>query len=77
MISAINQAGLSKDIISNRDLIRIALENLKNKVRGLIKVYMKPFGKFSDKNYDAHEALGKKDFIMAEYGNKNEILLIK
>jgi len=77
LISAIKQAGFSNDIASTRNKIRIALENLKSNIRGLIKVYNKPFSKFSDKNYDAHEALGKKNFVMAEYGSKNEIILIK
>lgn len=76
LIQAINEVHLNDDMNSNRNKVRLALENLKKPVNGLIKTYKRPFSQFSKKNIDAHEALGVKDFCMAKYGESNEIKLI-
>ncbi len=76
LIAAIKQTDLTQDMTTNRKNIRTALENLKEPVTGLIKTYHKPFGIFSPKNPDAHEALSSEDFVMGHYGNDGEILLL-
>ena len=76
LIQAIQQNGLSGDIEKDRNNIRIALENLKQPVQGLIKTYDKPYSVFdTDNNKDAHEALGVDDYCMAQYGDSDEILI--
>ena len=77
LISAIEQKGLSEDIKDNRARIRDALENMQDSVQGLIKKYDKPFSRYSKDNPDAHEALSENEFVMARYGENNEIILEK
>ncbi|PHR23958.1 MAG: hypothetical protein COA36_16220 [Desulfotalea sp.] len=76
LIAAVLQAGLSGDIIEDRENVRNALEELKTPVKGLIKIYNKPFGKFDLEHPDSHEALSVEDFTMARYGENDEILLL-
>jgi len=75
LIAAVRQAGLTGDIRADRRGVRRALENLNEPVHGLIKSYISPFGVFSEENPDAHEALSIEDFVMACYGEHNEIIL--
>lgn len=75
MIAAVKQVGLTGDILIDRQNLRSALENLDTPVEGLIKTYQKPFGIFDQKHPDAHEALGIEDFVMAHYGEANEIII--
>jgi len=77
LIAAVEQAGFSGNIITDRKNLKEALENLKSPVKGLIKTYVKPFEIFDEKHPDAHEALGIQDFVMGRYGDENEIMLIR
>lgn len=77
LISAIKQAGLNGNAIRDKQVIKAALENLKNPVTGLIKNYEKPFSRYSKSNINAHEALSINDYVMAYYDNNNNIILIK
>jgi branched-chain amino acid transport system substrate-binding protein len=77
LIAAIQQAELTGNIKKDREAVRIALEELKNPIQGLIKTYQKPYSIFdAATNADAHEALHKEDYCMAQYGEKDEILII-
>lgn len=76
VISALSQVKLGKDMKENRNKLRSALEKLQAPVQGLIKTYNKPFSQFSDKNIDAHEALGLPDFCMGKFGSANEIIVM-
>ena len=77
LISAVNQSNLTDDMITNRNRVRVAMENLRDPVQGLIKTYKRPFSVFSEYNKDAHEALGPDDYVLARYGRSGEILLIE
>lgn len=76
LIAAAQQVGLSGDPQQDRANLRMALENLQQPVKGLIKTYHHPFSEFSEKNLDAHEALSSKDFVMGQYGDLGEIRLL-
>ena len=77
LISAAKQAGLSGDIDSDRNAIRLALEDLSQPIQGLVKRYDKPYSIFRTfNNTDAHEALDEADYCMAYFGEKDEILII-
>jgi len=76
MIAAIQQAGLTKNIKTDRQNIRKHLENLENPVQGLITLYIHPFSSFDSQHPDAHEALSIDDFVMGKYDEKNRIILI-
>lgn len=73
LIAAVNQAQLTGNIMQDRAAIRLALEHLKQPVKGLLKTYEQPFRPFSAKHNDAHEALNIKDFTMGRYGKQGEI----
>ncbi|MBC85869.1 MAG: hypothetical protein CL677_01725 [Bdellovibrionaceae bacterium] len=75
LIEASRQVNFNDSISSVRESLRRALENIKGPIRGLVKVYKKPFSKFSKENLDAHEALGITDFTMARFGPSDEIIL--
>jgi len=78
LIQAIKQAGLTGDMDQDRNAIRLALENLKEPMQGLVKTYQKPFSVFNTKdNPDAHEALGKDHYCMGQYGDLDEVLIIQ
>ena len=74
LISAINQAGLSGDIVQDRKAVKLALEDLSNNVDGLIKVYNKPF---SAEGFDSHEALSSNDYTMGYFDSKGVIRLVQ
>ncbi len=73
LISALHKVELTDDMESNRNQVRLALENLNEPVEGLIKTYKNPYSIFSPSNPDAHEALNINDLCMAHYGSKDEI----
>jgi branched-chain amino acid transport system substrate-binding protein len=75
LIAAVDQVGLSGNFEQDRVRIRHALEHMEKPVEGLIKKYLRPFRTYSPADPDAHEALGKEDFVMARYGRKGEIVL--
>ena len=77
LIAALNRIDLTENIIKNRRLLRAALENLDTPVYGLVKVYLKPFSAYSEKNSFAHEALDLQDLKMAEYTYKGGIRLME
>lgn len=77
MIAAIGQAGLTKNIKSDRQNVRKALENLETPVQGLIKSYIHPFSVFDSQHPDAHEALSIEDFTMGRYDKKDRIILLQ
>ncbi|MFK8068469.1 MAG: ABC transporter substrate-binding protein [Gammaproteobacteria bacterium] len=78
LIQAINQAGLTGNRHADRNAIRLALENLKQPVQGLVKLYEKPFVEFDlDNNVNGHEALHSDHYCMARYGSQDEIDIIE
>jgi branched-chain amino acid transport system substrate-binding protein len=76
LIRALEQSDLDSDINTIRLELRNNLENINGKVEGLIKTYDKPFTVFTEENPDAHEALNIMDFVMAKYGENNEIIIL-
>jgi branched-chain amino acid transport system substrate-binding protein len=76
-IIALKSIEITEDMPTNRNKVRLALENIQESTEGLIKNYKKPFGIFSKSNPDAHEALGSNDYCMAHYGSQNEIIVLK
>ncbi len=75
LIVAVEQAGLSGDMQQDRLRLHAALERLELPVEGLIKRYIAPFRPYTPADPDAHEALGREDFVMARYGRDGEIVL--
>ena len=75
LIRAIKKSQLKGDIIQKRYSIRQSLETLNSPIKGLIKTYKMPFTKFTKSSPDAHEALAIEDFVMAYYGDNNQIIL--
>ncbi len=49
------------------------LESSELKTTGLIKIYSKPFSKYTKENLKAHEALGVKDYIMRKYNDDGSL----
>lgn len=76
LVAAIEQQGLTGDVLEDRARIRSALEQLRDPVEGLVKTYQTPFSVFSEENPDAHEALGVEDYRMGYYGPAGEIILV-
>jgi len=76
LIHAIKQAGITGNIIADRNAIRLALESLTSPIAGLVKTYNKPFSVFDEKlNFNAHEALDKENYCMGSFGINDEILI--
>jgi branched-chain amino acid transport system substrate-binding protein len=75
LVEASKQVAPDLSIVAMRENLRVALENIDNPVRGLIKTYQRPFSKFTELKPDAHEALAIKDFVMASFGAEDEIIL--
>lgn len=75
LIAAIQASDLNGDIIHKRRLVHKQLENLKPPIKGLIKTYQRPFKPFNKSTPDAHEALSIEDFLMAFYGEQDQIIL--
>ncbi|WP_114785807.1 ABC transporter substrate-binding protein [Vibrio tetraodonis] len=76
LIAATNKITLTQDAQANRTAIKAALESMNKPVQGLVKTYQKPYAPFSDDNFDAHEALGSKDYCMAMYDEKDAVKLL-
>jgi len=76
LIAAINQVGLTGNRVTDKLAIHNALIDLHNPVRGLLKVYDRPFSKYSTNNLDGHEALTIDDYTMGHFGSNNEVVLI-
>jgi len=77
LLAAMKTVNLGDDIKENRALVRSALEAIDRPIEGLVKTYSKPFSVYSEKNTDAHEALGESDYCMAFYNDNNAIVLHK
>jgi len=77
LIAGMSEVKLSSNIKKDRISLRASLENIKDPIQGLIKVYTTPFDEYSSENRDAHEALNASDYRMAVYGLHNEILLLE
>jgi branched-chain amino acid transport system substrate-binding protein len=75
LLSALNNISLSGNAETHRDELRVALENIKAPVEGLVKTYSKPYGEYSDVQVDAHEALSSPDYCMAIYDMNDDIVL--
>ena len=75
LIEALKRHPLTGNIKKDRRQLRKALEQIRGPIRGLVKTYRFPFGRYSKLKNDAHEALRIEDFAMAKFGNYNEILL--
>jgi len=72
LIAAAEQTTIPNDPKKARIIIKTNLENLTKTIPGLVKRYKQPFTSDVDTNFDAHEALGLEDFVMArfdQYGN--------
>ncbi|WP_341665499.1 ABC transporter substrate-binding protein [Vibrio sp.] len=76
LIAAASKVKLTQDVQANRTAIKGALESMNGSVQGLVKTYQKPYTRFSDDNFDAHEALGSKDYCMAMYDEKDAVKLL-
>ena len=76
VVAALEQIKLTGNVKQDRLLLKAALEDLSSPVQGLIKVYSKPFSKWSDKQPDAHEALRLENFCMASFGQHNTINVV-
>ncbi|WP_249331898.1 ABC transporter substrate-binding protein [Pseudoalteromonas rubra] len=77
LLGALDQISLSGKVKQDRAALRSALENLKQPVQGLIKVYKQPFSPWSESQPDAHEALGLEDICMASYNTDGSIKVLK
>lgn len=76
LIQAIKQTELTGDIVKDRVAIRLALEDIKQPVQGLIKNYILPFSVFDENtNPNAHEALHTENYCMGRFGAKDEVVI--
>ena len=75
LISAASQLTFIGDVKNDRIMLKESLETLKSNVPGLIKNYQQPFEKYSLNQINAHEALNIKDFVMARFNSKGNIIL--
>ena len=76
LIQAIKQTGLTGNMATDRNNIRLALENIDKPIQGLVKNYIKPFSQFNQQtNNNAHEALNPDSYCMGSFGKKDEILI--
>lgn len=76
LIQAVQQAGLTGDMLKDRHLVRLALEALKTPVQGLVKTYTQPFSMFDENtNYNTHEALNKENYCMGKFSKNDEVLI--
>mgnify|MGYP000146650073 FL=1 len=75
LIAAAEQTALPNDPKKARQIIKTNLENLAMTVSGLIKRYKQPFSSDIETNFDAHEALGLEDLLMARFDQHGNIRL--
>lgn len=76
VLQALGTFELSQNMAENRNQLRLALENIQQPVKGLLKTYVRPFSVYSESNQNAHEALNASDYCMAAFGANNEIVLV-
>jgi branched-chain amino acid transport system substrate-binding protein len=76
LITAIKQSDLTGDKHHDANAIKLALENLKNPVQGLIKQYQTPYSPYTVDNKNGHEALEEADYAMGYYQSDNSIALL-
>jgi branched-chain amino acid transport system substrate-binding protein len=77
LLEAIRQVSLTGNIATDKNNVRLALENLNKPVEGLIKTYDHPFSAYDEEtNPNGHEALGPDSYCMARYDSQGDILLI-
>lgn len=77
LIQAVQQTGLTGNMILDRHAIRPALDNIEVAVEGLVRTYQRPYSVFDqDKSPNAHEAHHCEDYCMTRYGDGSEILLL-
>jgi len=74
LIEAANEVELSGIPKEDKIKIHYALENLENPVNGIIKVYDKPFSKYSIDNDDAHEALDISDYVILKFDENGKMI---
>lgn len=78
LIQAIRQVGLTGDMSVDRNAVRVALENLRSPVEGLVKTYVSPFSVFDEKtSRNAHEALNAENYCMGKFGPNDEVLILQ
>ncbi len=78
LISAINQIELTHNMSTNRENLKLALEDLNGTTIGLIKNYQRPFSLFDkDNGSNNHEALSANDFCMGKFDKNNNIYIEK
>jgi len=75
LIAASEQSPIPDDPKQARQIIKTNLENLRKKIPGLVKYYKQPFSSDVETNFDAHEALGLDDFVMAHFDQHGNIRL--
>lgn len=73
LLHAIDAVELTGDAETDRDSIRIALEQLDTPVNGIMRTYDKPFSPYDEVGSDAHEALGMDDYTLARYASDGVI----
>ncbi len=76
LITAIKQSGLTGDKDHDINAIKLALEDLKSSVQGLIKNYQTPYSAYTLNNTNAHEALDGTDYVMGYYQADNSVALL-
>jgi len=76
LITAIKQSNLTGNKKHDANLIKLALENLKTPIKGLIKKYKAPYSLYTVDNKNAHEALNEADYAMGYYGADNSVVLL-
>lgn len=76
LIQAMTEHEWTGNTDEDRSSLRNKLENINKPVEGLLKTYTMPFTVYTDEAFDAHEALGIEDYVMAKYGENNEIILL-
>jgi len=76
LIAAIKQSGLTGDKSHDIKAIKLALEQLKSPVQGLIKNYQSPYAAYTLDNINAHEALDVSDYTMGYYQIDNSVALL-
>jgi branched-chain amino acid transport system substrate-binding protein len=75
-IQAAQHISITDDMVSNRRLLKQALEQLSTPVQGLIKTYKQPFRAYDMAHPDAHEALNAHDLCMAKYTQHGAVQLL-
>lgn len=75
-IAAAAKTELTGVVQTDRNNLRLALEDLDASVQGLIKTYRRPFSGDYLTNVNAHEALSDKDYSLGYFDKQGNILLV-